>query len=64
MALGQAISAGGDTDTIGSMVGGLIGNLNGVGIWPEHLATNVQHYENLLIIAESFAKTCWSAQQR
>jgi len=60
-ALGQAILAGGDTDTIGSMVGGLIGTLNGVGIWPENLATNVHDYENLRVIADSFAKTCWEA---
>jgi len=43
------------------MVGGLIGTLNGVGIWPENLATNVHDYENLRVIADSFAKTCWEA---
>jgi len=58
-ALRRAILAGGDTDTVGSIVGGLIGTLNGAGIWPDHLATNVQDYGNLLIIADSFAKTCW-----
>lgn len=58
-ALAQAMLAGGDTDTIESMVGGLIGTLNGASIWPDHLATNVQDYENLLVIADSFAKTCW-----
>ena len=50
--------SGGDTDTIGSMVGGLIGTLNGYSIWPDHLATNVHEYENLLVVADSFLKTC------
>ena len=63
-ALGEAILAGGDTDTIGSMVGGLIGTLNGAGIWPDHLATNVQDYENLLVIADSFAKTCFEVYSK
>lgn len=58
-ALCKAILAGGDTDTVGSLVGGLMGTINGTGIWPDHLSTNVQDYENLLVIAESFAKTCW-----
>jgi len=57
-ALGSAMLAGGDTDTIGSMVGGLIGTLNGYSIWPDHLATNVHEYENLLVVADSFSKTC------
>ena len=46
------------------MVDGLIGTLNGAGIWPDHLATNVQDYENLLVIADSFAKICWKVCYR
>lgn len=54
-----AMSAGGDTDTVGSMVGGLTGTLNGSEIWPDHLASNVRGYESLLRIADAFADACW-----
>ena len=62
-AMGQAMLAGGDTDTVGSMIGGLLGTLNGEKIWPEHLSTNIQNYNDLLVIADSFAKTCWEVSE-
>ncbi len=56
--LGRAMLAGGDTDTVGSIIGGLTGTLNGYGIWPDRFATNVRNHGNLLRIADAFADAC------
>lgn len=50
----EVISAGGDTDSNGSMVGGLLGALNGASIFPEELVKSLDRVEEILSIADSF----------
>ncbi len=57
-ALGRTMLAGGDTDTVGSLVGGLVGTLNGEDVWPAHLSSNVQNVEHLIRVADSFSEVC------
>lgn len=47
-ALYSAIRAGGDTDTNASMVGALLGALNGDDVFPEHLLTGLNDYEGIM----------------
>ena len=53
----EVVNAGGDTDSNGSMLGALLGALNGMSVWPDHLldglATDVQ-----VQIEETYNKIC------
>jgi ADP-ribosylglycohydrolase len=53
-ALYDVVSAGGDTDTNGSMVGALLGALNGKDIFPEHLLTGLKPLQEVTSIANEF----------
>ena len=46
------VSAGGDADTNGSMVGALLGALNGWGIFPAHLVDELRDKDELLDVAK------------
>ena len=50
----EAGNAGGDTDTNASMVGGLLGALNGISIFPRHLIDGLQQKERIRDLAERF----------
>ncbi|RTK93158.1 MAG: hypothetical protein EKK64_10790 [Neisseriaceae bacterium] len=50
----NCVSAGGDTDTNGSMVGALLGALNGEQIFPEHLLNGLVNKEEVLTLADQF----------
>jgi ADP-ribosyl-[dinitrogen reductase] hydrolase len=52
----DVITAGGDTDTNGSMVGALLGALNGQEFWPEHLVNGLDQdtFCRLLDVADRF----------
>lgn len=50
-------NAGGDTDTNASMVGGLLGALNGPGIFPNHLVRGLYRKEHILDVARRFCDT-------
>ena len=47
----QVVSAGGDTDTNGSMVGALLGALNGIDIFPVHLVEELEARDELVDVA-------------
>lgn len=47
-------NSGGDTDTNASIVGGLLGALNGASIFPSHLIEGLWQKERILAIAEKF----------
>jgi ADP-ribosyl-[dinitrogen reductase] hydrolase len=47
----EVVSAGGDTDTNGSMVAALLGALNGTGIFPAHLVDELEPRDELLDVA-------------
>ncbi len=53
----QVTNAGGDTDTNASMVGGLMGALNGASIFPENLVDKLDQKEVLCDMAERFSGT-------
>lgn len=53
----DVINAGGDTDTNGSMVGGLLGALNGLSIFPRHLVDGLWQKERILATADKFYET-------
>ncbi|MDO8600043.1 MAG: ADP-ribosylglycohydrolase family protein [bacterium] len=50
-------NAGGDTDTNASIVGGLLGALNGTAIFPPHLCDGLWQKERILNTAERFCDT-------
>ena len=50
----DCISAGGDADSNGSMVGALLGARNGAGIFPQHLVDGLQSKDEVLELAEAF----------
>jgi len=50
-------NAGGDTDTNASIVGGLLGALNGASIFPEHLINGLAEKNYVLDVAERFIET-------
>lgn len=54
-ALYDVISAGGDTDSNGSMVGGLLGAYHGTEIFPEHLVNGLLDKDKVLDVADRFA---------
>ncbi len=53
-ALFEVGNAGGDTDTNASMVGGLLGALHGLSIFPEHLVEGLYRKDYILDIADRF----------
>ncbi|HXV26530.1 MAG TPA: ADP-ribosylglycohydrolase family protein [Candidatus Paceibacterota bacterium] len=48
----DTISAGGDTDTNASIVGGMLGAVHGAALFPEHLVAGLAHRERILDTAE------------
>lgn len=50
----DVISAGGDTDTNGSMVGALLGALNGIQIFPQHLIDRLWRKDEIVEISNRF----------
>jgi hypothetical protein len=53
----DCVSAGGDTDSNGSMLAGLLGALHGTGIFPQHLVDGLVEKEEVLAIADQFYAT-------
>ena len=53
-ALFDVVSAGGDTDTNGSMIGALLGALHGTAILPAHLVDGLQDREAIIEVADQF----------
>lgn len=52
----DVVNAGGDTDTNGSIVGALLGALNGTKIFPKHLIDGMWRREYVLDVANRFCK--------
>lgn len=50
----DVVSAGGDTDTNGSIVGSMLGAKNGVKIFPEHLINGLWRKDEILKTANDF----------
>ena len=50
----EVVSSGGDTDSNGSMVGGLLGALNGVEIFPQYLIDGLKDKEQIYSLANRF----------
>ena len=48
----DVVNAGGDTDSTGSMVGALLGALNGTAIFPTHLVEGLDKKDEILAVAE------------
>lgn len=53
-------NAGGDTDTNASIVGGLLGAVNGISIFPQHLVEGLRQKERILNLAERFYRKFFS----
>lgn len=53
----DCISAGGDTDSNGSMLAGMLGALHGMEIFPEHLIEGLKEKDEVLAIADEFYET-------
>lgn len=53
----DCISAGGDTDSNGSMLAGLLGALHGTEIFPDHLVDGLKEKDEVLAIADEFYET-------
>jgi ADP-ribosylglycohydrolase len=52
----DCITAGGDTDSTGSMIGALLGALHGTKIFPKHLIDGLQQKDMILETADKFFK--------
>lgn len=50
----DCVSAGGDADSNGSMIAGLLGALHGTKIFPEHLVEGLQEKDEVLKLADEF----------
>lgn len=50
----EVVSAGGDADTNGSMVGALLGALNGTRVFPDHLVDELDAKDRLVDVANRF----------
>jgi ADP-ribosylglycohydrolase len=50
----DCVTAGGDTDTNGSMIGALLGALHGTSIFPPHLVDGLREREAVLGVADTF----------
>lgn len=48
------VSAGGDTDSNGAMLGALLGALNGMEIFPDHLISDLKNSSEILEVADTF----------
>ncbi len=48
----DTVSAGGDTDTNASIVGGMLGAVHGAGFFPKHLVEGLAHRERILDTAD------------
>jgi ADP-ribosylglycohydrolase len=55
--IGQAVAAGGDTDTVASIVGQIVGAWVGVGVLPADLLARIQDIDEIRHVAEGFAAT-------
>lgn len=53
-AMYEAVAAGGDTDTNASIVGGMLGALNGISVFPDHLINGLWMRGRILDTAERF----------
>lgn len=53
----DCISAGGDTDSNGSMLAGLLGSLHGTKIFPDHLVNGLKIKDEAFAIADEFYET-------
>ncbi|MDP2631111.1 MAG: ADP-ribosylglycohydrolase family protein [Candidatus Uhrbacteria bacterium] len=53
-------NAGGDTDTNTSIVGGMLGALNGISIFPQYLLDGLKEKERVLSVANDFYNTFFS----
>ncbi len=53
----DCVSAGGDADSNGSMLAGLLGALNGTSIFPDHLVEGLKNKDEVLEIADQFYDT-------
>jgi ADP-ribosylglycohydrolase len=56
-AMYDVVSAGGDTDTNGSMVGAMLGAYNGMSIFPENLIKNLDQVDLVFESADRFCKS-------
>ncbi len=56
-ALYDAVNFGGDTDSVASMVGALLGARNGTTIIPDHLLAGLQGKDEILKVANEFCDT-------
>lgn len=52
----NCVSGGGDTDTNGSMLGSLLGALNGEEIFPAHLVEGLDRREEIMEVADKFCE--------
>lgn len=52
----EVVSAGGDTDGNGSIVGAMLGALNGTKIFPSHLVSGLWQKDRILATAEKFCR--------
>lgn len=50
----DCVSAGGDTDTNGSMLASLLGALHGQSIFPKHLVDGLKNKDEILDLADQF----------
>lgn len=57
-------NAGGDTDTNASIVGGLLGALNGASIFPQHLIDGLWQKERILATADKFYETFFETKEK
>jgi ADP-ribosyl-[dinitrogen reductase] hydrolase len=53
----DVVSAGGDTDSNGSMLGAMLGALNGEAIFPKHLTEGLVDYNEAIELADRFYDT-------
>lgn len=53
----DCVTAGGDTDTNGSMIGALLGALHGTAIFPPHLVEGLLNREAIVEVADQFCET-------
>lgn len=58
----DVVNSGGDTDTNGSIVGGLLGTLNGISIFPQHLIDGLWQKERIQATADKFYETFFTTR--
>lgn len=59
----DVVNAGGDTDTNASIVGGMLGALNGASIFPQHLIDGLWQKERILDTADKFYETFFEGEE-